>query len=297
MLRRCRLLGVPDVQGYLRRLGLDDPGPPTAEALAAIHRAQVERVPYTTLDIHLGRSTTVDPSESFDRVVTTGRAGYCFHCNGALAMLLRELGYDARWHRGGVWSGPEEVPLRPFANHLALTVHGLPTAANPHGVWFVDAGLGDALHEPVPLHAGDVRQGPFAYSVVPSPALEGGWRFRHDPSGSFVAMDFEPRLAGPDDFVESHRSLSTSPDSPFVRFLTAARRDATGVDKLVSCSLLRREGAGTSTLSLRSPAQWRAAWADVFGLTLDDMTAEERDALWRRARQAQQAWDRSQHEP
>ena len=35
---------MPDVQGYLRRLGLDDPGPPSAEALAAIHRAQVERV-------------------------------------------------------------------------------------------------------------------------------------------------------------------------------------------------------------------------------------------------------------
>jgi arylamine N-acetyltransferase len=290
------LLGVPDVQGYLRRLGLDDPGPPTAEALAAIHRAQVERVPYTTLDIHLGRSTTVDPSESFDRVVTTGRAGYCFHCNGALAVLLRELGYDVRWHRGGVWSGPEEVPLRPFANHLALTVHGLPTAANPDGAWFVDAGLGDALHEPVPLHAGDVRQGPFAYSLEPSPALAGGWRFRHDPSGSFVAMDFEPGPAAPADFVESHRTLSTSPTSSFVRFLTASRRDATGADKLVSCSLVRREGAEASTVPLRSQAEWRAAWADVFGLTLDDTTAEERDALWRRARQAQDEWDRGRRE-
>jgi len=139
-----------------------------------------------------------------------------------------------------------------------------------------------------------VRQGPFAHGLEPSPALEGGWRFRHDPSGSFVAMDFEPRRAGPDDFVESHRSLSTSPTSSFVRYLTAARRDATGADKLVSCSLLRREGAGTSTLSLRSQSQWRAAWADVFGLTLDDTTADERDMLWRRARQAQDEWDRTQ---
>jgi arylamine N-acetyltransferase len=186
------------------------------------------------------------------------------------------------------------VPLRPFANHLALTVHGLPTADHPGGAWFVDAGLGDALYEPLPLRAGDARQGPFAYSLEASPALAGGWRFRHDPSGAFVAMDFEPRLAAPVDFVESHRSLSTSPTSSFVRFLTAARRDATGADKLVSCSLLRREGADTSVVTLRTQAQWRAAWADVFGLTFDDATAEEMDALWRRARQAQQEWDLAQ---
>jgi N-hydroxyarylamine O-acetyltransferase len=285
---------VPDVQGYLRRLGLDDPGPPTAHALAAIHRAQVERVAYTTLDIHLGRRTTVDPYESFDRVVATGRAGYCFHCNGGLSILLRALGYDVRWHRGGVWSGPDEVPLRPFANHLALSVRGLPTRANPGGAWFVDAGLGDGPHEPVPLRTGEIRQGPFGYSLGPSPALDGGWRFRHDPSGSFVAMDFEPRPAGPDDFVESHRVLSTSPDSGFVRFLTAARRDSGGVDKLVSCSLTRREGTSTSTVTLRSAAQWHQALAEVFGITLDDTTPDERETLWRGVRRAQDEWERSQ---
>jgi arylamine N-acetyltransferase len=284
---------VPDLHGDVRRLGLDDPGPPSAEGLAGIHRDQVERVPYTTVDIHLGRTTTVDPVESFDRVVTAGRAGYCFHCNGALSLLLRELGYDVRWHRGGVWSAPDEVPLRPFANHLALTVHGLPTPVNPDGVWFVDAGLGDALHEPVALRAGEFRQGPFGYTLTPSPALDGGWRFRHDPSGSFVAMDFEPRLAGPDDFVGAHQSLSTSAESPFVRFLTVQRRDAAGSDKLISCTLLRKEGGETSERPLRSAAEWRAAFADVFGLTLDDTTADERDALYGRARAAQDAWDRS----
>jgi arylamine N-acetyltransferase len=285
---------MPDVKGYLRRLALADPGPPSAQALAAIHRAQVERVPYSTIDIHLGRRTTVDPHEAFDRVVATGRCGYCFHCNGALAILLGELGYDVRRHRGGVWSGADEVPLRPFANHLALTVHGLPTEANPEGGWFVDAGLGDALHEPVPLRPCDVRQGPFRYSLESSPVLDGGWRFRHDPSGSFVAMDFEPRLARPADFVRSHRVLSTSPESNFVRYLIVARRDATGSHKLVSCSLTRRDGGGSTTTALNSPAEWFAALADVFLITLDDTTPEERDALWRRARHAQDEWDRSQ---
>jgi arylamine N-acetyltransferase len=285
---------VADIRGYLRRLGLDDPGPPSLAGLTAIHRAQVERVAYTTVDIHLGRATTVDPDETVDRVVRTGRAGYCFHLNGALAAVLRHLGYDVRLHRGGVWSAADEVPLQPYANHLALTVHGLSTPDNPAGDWFVDAGLGDALHDPMPLRSGPVTQGPFTYSLAASPVLVGGWRFTHDPAGSFVAMDFEPRAAVPADFAASHHDLSTSPTSPFRRYLLAQRRDATGVDKLVSCGLRRLEGKSVTESVLVKRTQWLAALADIFGITLDDVAEGERDRLWRRARAAQVDWERSQ---
>ena len=39
-----------DVDGYLAVLGVARPAAPTAEALWALHRAQVERVAYETLD-------------------------------------------------------------------------------------------------------------------------------------------------------------------------------------------------------------------------------------------------------
>ena len=48
-----------------------------------------------------------------------------------------------------------------LTNHLVLTVADLPTNENPSGVWYVDAGLGDALHEALPLVAGEYEQGPF----------------------------------------------------------------------------------------------------------------------------------------
>ena len=86
--------------GYLARLGVVHDGAPSVDGLARLHRAHAERVPYTSLDIHLGRSTSVDPVESADRVVRTGRAGYCFLSNGAFAALLAALGYDVRWHVG-----------------------------------------------------------------------------------------------------------------------------------------------------------------------------------------------------
>jgi len=281
---------VVDVTGYLRRLGLDHPGPPTAEALVTIHRAQVERIAYNTIDIQLDRRTSVDPYESAARIVATGRGGYCFHLNGAFSALLGALGFDVRWHRGGVWSGADEIPLQPQPNHLALTVHGLPTEEAPDGVWFADAGLGDALHEPVPLRVGDLRQGPFGYAVSRSPVLAGGWRFHHDPAGSFVGMDFEPRVANAADFRTAHERLSTSPDSGFVRWISAQRRDATGCDKLISCTLRRIEGTQTTERSLDTASDWFGALADVFGLPLDDVDAPGRAALYGRARAAQDEW-------
>ena len=121
-----------------------------AEALHRIHRAQVETVPYETAWIHQGQRWSVDPGESMRRVAHDRRGGYCFHLNGALAELLSALGYRVTRHVGGV-HGPDGPEPAMLTNHLVLVVHGLPTADNPYGQWYVDAGLGDALHEPLPL--------------------------------------------------------------------------------------------------------------------------------------------------
>jgi N-hydroxyarylamine O-acetyltransferase len=281
------------VTAYLRRLGLDDPGPPSVDALAEIHRAHVERIAYNTVDIQLGRPIPIAPRAAARRIVATGRGGYCFHLNRALALLLRRLRYAVTQHRGGVWKADTEAPPRPFANHVALIVHDLPTVDSPDGNWFVDAGLGDALHEPLPLVAGEYRQGAFRYQLAASPTFEHGWRFRHDPTGSFVGMDFEHPEATPDAFERSHAVLSTSPTSTFVRYLTAQRRDGTGVDKLISCTLRRVEGERTLEWQLRSATEWLAALVDVFGLTLDDVDPDAREALWQRARAANEEWIRT----
>lgn len=276
------------VAGYLRLLGFDDPPAPSVDALAEIHRAHVERVAYNTVNIALGRPGPIEPVLVAEALVATGRVGYCFQLNGALSALLLALGFEVRRHRGTVWKRPESVSMHPFANHLALTAHGLPSADNPGGAWLVDAGLGDALHEPLPLVAGTYEQGPFRYGLEASPVLPGGWRLRHDPAGSFAGMDFEESLADPDAFAGAHLNLSTAADSPFVRHLTAQRRDGCGVDRLLNGKIQRIEGARVVEWELSRPAEWFAALADVFGLTLDDVNADERDLLWTRA-QANQA--------
>lgn len=79
-------------RAYLIRLGLD-PEPPSVDALDRLHRAHVERVPYETAWIHEGRRWTTDPDAAMARIAHDGRGGYCYHLNGALALLLAALGY------------------------------------------------------------------------------------------------------------------------------------------------------------------------------------------------------------
>ncbi|MFC4011404.1 arylamine N-acetyltransferase [Nonomuraea purpurea] len=273
---------------YLRRLGLPHllDAPATAENLRALHVAQVERVSYEALNIWLGRPTTVDPLESAERIIG-GRGGYCYHLNGAFSALATALGYDVTRHVGGVQTRDVEPGIT--ANHLVLTARGLPSDDNPGGEWLVDLGLGDALHEPLPLVAGTYEQGPFTYGLRPSEVAPGGWRFEHDPAGSFIGMDFGQEPTDMSAFTDMHQHLTTSPTSGFVRVAVVQRRDAYGVDSLRGLRL-SRIGHGADSVTLSTERDYYAALADIFLLPLDDVSAEEKEKLWRRLHDAHEAW-------
>lgn len=286
------------IAAYLGRIGLPHllGAPATADNLRVLHAAHVEKVAYEALEIWLDRPTSVDPAESAARILR-GRGGYCFHLNGAFHALLTGLGYDVTRHVGGVQSRGDEPNVG--ANHLVLTARGLPSPENPGGEWLVDVGLGDALHEPLPLVAGAYRQGPFTYGLRPSEVAPGGWRLEHDPSGSFLGMDFGPEAAEMSAFDKQHHHLTTSPESGFVRVCSVARRDGSGVDQLRGLTLSRigasragssRTGAGADELTLDTARDYFAALADVFCLPLDDVGQEEKDRLWRRLHSAHESW-------
>uniref|UniRef100_UPI00053A2B3C arylamine N-acetyltransferase family protein n=1 Tax=Kitasatospora sp. MBT63 TaxID=1444768 RepID=UPI00053A2B3C len=259
------------------------PPRPTVDALRRLHRAHVERVPYENLEIQLDRPTTVDPEASIARILAGG-GGYCFHLNGAFATLLEALGYQVRWHLGGVQSRTDEQPPGATGNHLALTVRCEGEEL------LVDVGLGDGLHEPLPLRAGTYRQGPLEYRLEPSAVVPGGWRLHNDPGGSFLGMDFSPDPAGPADFVEQHRWLSTSPDSPFVRALCAQLRDADGYRLLRGLVLVRLGAEGRKVRELTSADEWFATLEEVFGLSAAGLTPARRAALWSKVLATHRAW-------
>lgn len=272
---------------YLRRLGFATPPPVTVEALYALHRAQLERVPYESVWVWLGERRTIEPLDSV-RYLVSGRGGYCYHQNGALATLLGWLGFAVHWHVGGV-QGHRDARPNVDGNHLALTVTGLPSATNPGGEWFIDAGLGDGIHEPLPLREGTYTQGPFTYGLRASEVVPGGWRFAADPRMSLHGMDFRPEGATPADLREQHDHKQSAPDSSFMRTLVAFRRHATGLDFLRG-RVLKHVGDEEHTVELDSSADWYACLADVFLLPLSDVDGGRRAALWEKVTAAHESW-------
>lgn len=252
------------IDGYLSRLGLAR-RPPSVGYLFDLHRAHVSRIPYTNAEVLRRRSAPIEPSACVAQVVA-GKGGYCFHLNGALSWLLRELGFAVTLHRGFVRTrgNDDEVQL----NHLALVVHDL------DGTWFVDAGLGDAIYEPLPLTPGRYAQGPFSYGLE---AAGDRWRFIHDESGSFESMEFESAAARFEDFAEAHHRLSTSPDSSFLKFLTAQVRLADRVSMVRCCTATVIDSSGSGKTALDSTPEWNAALARIGVADCADLWASQRE--------------------
>ena len=276
------------VGAYLTRLGLE-PEPPSVEGLFRIHRAHAEKVSYETVWIHLGERWGIEAAESMARIATRGRGGYCYHLNGSLGALLTRLGYRVRRHVGGV-HGPDGPGEADMANHLVLTVSGLPAEANPHGIWYVDVGLGDALHEPLPLIPGCYRQGPFGLVLEATPGQVGDWHLVHDPAGGFAGMAWRSAPAARGAFDARHRWLSTSPESGFVKVLTAQRRDAGGADVLRGL-VLERVGDPASERLIGSSSELFDVLGDLFRLDLTPVATAGRRQLWQRVSAAHQAWE------
>jgi N-hydroxyarylamine O-acetyltransferase len=272
---------------YLGRLGLDAEAP-SAEALVRLHRAHVERVPWETLWIQMGDGWGIDPVESARRIAGEGRGGYCFHLNGAFGLLLESLGYEVTRHVGGV-HGPEGPSVDELTNHLVLTVSGLPSEDHPTGVWYVDTGLGDALHDPLPLAPGTYEQGTFRYELVVASQETGDWRFVHHPGLGFAGMAWLAAPTGIDAFAERHVHLSTSPESPFVRWLVLQRRHADGVDVLKGLSLTR-SGPNETTTTITGRDELVDVLRQVFGIDIVHRGPEAVDRLWERVHAADLAW-------
>ncbi|MBN1172359.1 MAG: arylamine N-acetyltransferase [Micromonosporaceae bacterium] len=277
------------IDDYLNRLGIRRVGSPSVDGLRTLHHAHVERVPYETISLQLGRAASIEPSTAAARIIS-GYGGYCFQLNGAFSLLLRALGYQVQMHLGGVTGHDAAEPVGADGNHMVLTVAGLPERACPEGVWLVDVGLGDALYEPLPLRTGVFRQQPFVYRLSHSEAAPGGWRFDHDPTGAFTRMDFSPAPAAWQDFCTMHLRLSTDPESHFLRTATAQRRYDGGATLLRGCVLTSLTAAGVSQEVFDTPQSWFVVLAEVFGLTLPGVTAADRDALWQRVVTSHERW-------
>jgi N-hydroxyarylamine O-acetyltransferase len=210
-----------------------------------------------------------------------GKSGYCFHLNGAFACLLKSLGYKISLHRAGVQSRGKEPCID--SNHLGLVVY-LKDSSRQSEKWIVDVGLGDMIHEPLPLKSGAYNQGQFIYKVEDSHLCDGGWRLVHDPKGTFAGVDFDPfPIKDVSHFHTNHRSLSESPDSHWVNLLVAKNRHHTGSHSLIGCNFSFYDKSGFHSREVDNQVEWFDILTDTFGIDLTEYSSLKRDQMWKRA--------------
>ena len=262
---------------YLARLGVDAALPPTYDTLLRLHRAHLDAVPYENLGIMLGRPPSVDPLASLARVGEVGRAGYCFHQNGALGTVLAELGFELSRRHGHVWTSEGDRDDG-YLNHLVLVVDGLPTDDNPGGRWWVDVGLGDAFRDPVAVTVGRHDQSGFRYEITE--VRDDGWSFRHDRAGAFTGIEVSSRSTEQPVVEAAHARLSAPEDGRFAKVLVVQRRDETGVDTVRDCLHHRTRPEDATETELTSYDAWRAALVDGARLSLEGVEDGELRELY-----------------
>ena len=282
-----------DVDAYLEAKAWAWSTTTTVDALPRIHRAQVERVPYETRG-----STTASAGRS------TRRGGAAHRPQPARRVLLPPQRRAQRGPRRPRVPGGASRRWRPRAGRPrcrrrsgTTSAHrpGLTDRGNPSGRWYVDAGLGDGLHEPLPLVAGTYLAGSVPVRAGETAGGVGDWHLTHDPAGGFTGMACAaPPSAG--SVRRPPRELSTSPDSGFVRVLTAQRRwTRPGSTSSAGCVLTRRSGDALATETITDQDAWFEALGGVCGLPLR-LTDLARDALWASVLAGHQRWLESQEQ-
>ncbi|MFD5467072.1 arylamine N-acetyltransferase [Kitasatospora sp. NPDC127059] len=242
---------------YLERIGLTEPGPPSAEGLARLQEAHLRAVPFENLSIHLGEPVVLEPAVLVAKVVDRRRGGFCYELNGAFAELLRSLGYRVSLLAARAFDGERLGP--PF-DHLALRV-------DLDEPWLVDVGFGRFARLPLRLDGRGEQSDPHG-TVVLRPygehgeldvVLDGAPQYRIDRRTHPLA-----------DFVPTCWWRATSPQSTFTRSDTCSMLAADGGrTTLRGTRLIRTAPDGTRTEEQLTEAGALAAYREHFGIVLD----------------------------
>ncbi|MCP3802934.1 arylamine N-acetyltransferase [Allokutzneria sp. A3M-2-11 16] len=243
---------------------LDRIGNPDPADLTAVHRAWRRSVPYENIDIQLGRTIDLAPEVLRDKFGRRRRGGTCFEANGALGLLLADIGFTVTVHEAAVKGR--------WGNHIALLV------TTGDGVWLADAGIADGFVEPLPLRAGEHRQGELTYRLERLDADT--WRWHHHERGLIDFYDFRLAPRPLTDFAE--RARVRPADSPFERLLLAYH----GEWGLRARTLIRTGEART----LSTIAEFASVLAEKFAVPLDDLGVDGLNRLWARTGEQHEAW-------
>ncbi|MFF7139624.1 arylamine N-acetyltransferase [Streptomyces nodosus] len=262
------------IDGYLRRLGTERPGRPTADVLRELHLRHLRTVPFENLSLHLGEEIVLAEERLLEKIVDRRRGGFCYELNGAFAVLLRALGFEVALLAARTY-GKEGLLGVPY-DHLALRV-----GTADGGDWLADVGFGAHSHGPLAIgERGEQRDPGGVFRVTEAGADAADVRGPGGPAGSEdlvvlcdgtpqYRLELRPRALG--DFRIGAWWHGTSPDSHFGRSLVCSRLTGQGGRITLGgrrLTLTAPDGE-KEAVDLTSDAEVLEVYRERFGIALD----------------------------
>jgi N-hydroxyarylamine O-acetyltransferase len=253
-----------DLDAYCQRIGYSGKRTPTRQTLEAIHYRHTQAIAFENLSPLLGHPVLLDLNSLQQKLVASGRGGYCFEQNGLFHAVLTTLGFRVtRLAARVLWNLPEGM-INP-RTHMVLLVH-LEDAP-----YIADVGFGGlTLTTPIRLTV----DSPQATSHEPFQLLhtEDGYIMQAQVAQRWQSLywfDLQPQHSP--DYEVSNWYVSTHPKSLFVNSLMAAKPD-------VDCRYALRDHrfvihhrhGKTESHQLTTVSELCAVLTDKFQLTLPD---------------------------
>lgn len=262
-----------NLDSYFDRIGFTGARTATLETLQALHLAHAQSIAFENLNPLMNWAVPLDLPALEEKLVRSGRGGYCFEQNALFYTVLRELGFEVdRLAARVLWNAPEDA-IRP-RSHMLLRVR---IAGEDH---VADVGFGGQTltgplrlitdveqstpHEPFRI----VRAAPMSATHVPAfgddLALQSwvgsAWK-------TLYRFDLQPQCDP--DYEVANYYISTNPASHFRSTLMAALPFPGGRYGLANNQLtVHRLGGSPERRRLRSVEEVRETLQTVFGLTL-----------------------------
>jgi len=260
-----------DFDRYYRRLGIGKPACDAA-GLRRLQSAQMDAVAFENIDPLLGKVPDVSLAGIFDKIVVSGRGGYCFELNTLFGAALADVGFDARRVMARVRNGAPQGAQR---SHLAwiVTVDG--------EEWLADTGFGGpGSSVPLRIASRDVQQAPAGrYRFVEDEAAGELVLERQAAEGWFALFGFD-RVPVRDADIEAANFVTARWEkAPFPSNLMLSRHRADGRVSLLNTALRVEGRDGVAKSSLSSAEALRTVLASDFGLSAAEDLAP---AVWSR---------------
>jgi N-hydroxyarylamine O-acetyltransferase len=248
-----------DLHSYLNRIGIKEIREPSPEFLAELQMRHLLSIPFEDLDIPDRKRIELDLNKIYNKIILSGRGGFCYELNGLFHWLLTSLGFKADMLSARVFNS-QKNGFGPEYDHMALLVH-------LDKDYLADVGFGDSFRSPVEMPDGETEDISGFYKIYQKDEInfdlkkksENGWELQY----SFSTI---PRVLS--DYNEMCAFQQDDPSSHFRTRMLCTIATETGRITVSNNSLIITEKGNKSKKEFETEEEFHLLLKQYFGIEI-----------------------------